>query len=89
MYQLKLTSHANREFQRLASNDFERIAVALKQLRENPRPPGVKKLRAAMYRIRTGYWRIIYAVSDRENLVVVLKIVRRSEDTYDRVKDLF
>jgi mRNA interferase RelE/StbE len=88
VYRLKLTRHANRDFQKLPPYDFDYVAGALKILRENPRPPGITKLISGLYRVRAGNWRIIYTIFDKENLVLVLKIVRRSEDTYDKLKDL-
>ncbi len=88
MYQLKLTSRAQRELDKLTAEDLGRIVAALQQLVDNPRPSGSKKLRDTIYRIRTGDWRIIYAVLDKDNLIIVGKIARRSKSTYDRMKDL-
>jgi len=42
-----------------------------------------------MYRLRVGPFRIIYAVFDRNALVLVGKIARREKDTYDGLEDLF
>ena len=88
MYQLKLTSRAQRELDKLTAGDLGRIVAALQQLVDNPRPSGSKKLRDTIYRIRTGDWRIIYAVFNKDSLIVVGKIARRSKSTYDRMKDL-
>ena len=89
MYQLKLTSRAQHQPDKLPAKDLGRIVAAIQQLGDNPRPSGTKKLRGPIYRIRAGDWRIIYAVFNKDNLVVVGKIARRSEDTYDRMKELF
>ena len=89
MYQLKLTSQAQRQLGELPAEDLGRIVAALQQLGGNSRPSGVKKLTGSIYRIRVGDWRIIYAVFDRDNQIIVGKIARRSKDTYDRLKDLF
>ena len=89
MYQLKLTSRAQGQLDKLAAEDLGRIVVAFQQLGGNPRPSGAKKLRGSIYRIRVGGWRIIYAVLDKDNLIIVGKIARREKDTYDRIKDLF
>ena len=89
MYQVKLTPQARRQLDKVSGEDLGRIVAALQQLGDNPRPAGAKKLRGSIYRIRTGDWRIIYAVLDKENLVIVGKIARRSEDTYERMKELF
>ena len=89
MYQVKLTPRAQRELDKLSGEDLERIITALHQLENNPRPSGVKKLRGFIHRIRVRDWRVIYAVLDKENLVLVGKIARRSKDTYDRISELF
>ena len=89
MYQLKLTSRAQRQLDKLPAEDLGRIVAAIQQLGDKPRPSGGKKLRGPIYRIRVGDWRIVYAVFERDNLVIVGKIARRSKDTYDRMKDLF
>ena len=88
MYQLKLTSRAQRQLDKLSGGDPGRVVAALQQLGDNPRPSGAKKLRGSIYRIRAGDWRIIYAVFDKDNLIIVGKIARRSKDTYDKMNDL-
>ena len=89
MYQLELTSRAQGQLDKLAAEDLGRIVAALQQLGGNPRPSGAKKLRGSIHRIRVGDWRIIYAVLDKDNLIIVGKIARREKDTDDRIKDLF
>jgi mRNA interferase RelE/StbE len=89
MYRLELTSQAQRQLDKLSVADLEPIAAAIQELGDNPRASGVKKLRGPIYRIRVGDWRIVYAVFDKDNLIVVGKIARRSEDTYKKIKDLF
>ena len=42
-----------------------------------------------MYRLRVGPFRIIYAVFDRDRLVLIVKIARREKDTYERLEELF
>jgi len=89
MYRLELTSQAQRQLDKLSVADLEPIAAAIQELRDNPRASGVKKLRGPIYRIRVGDWRIVCAVFDKDNLIVVGKIARRSEDTYKKIKGLF
>ena len=74
---------------KLSLRDFRRVDAAIWALAQNPRPHGVKKLKGTIYRIRVGHWRVIYAVYDKDKLVVVGKVGRRSEDTYDGVDELF
>ncbi len=89
MYQLKLTSQAQRQLDKLPDEDLGRMVTVIQQLGNNPRPPAAKELRGSIYRIRLGEWRVIYAIFDKDNVVVVGKIARRSKDTYDKMKDLF
>ena len=89
MYRLELTPRAQRSLEKLSEQDFERIITGIRGLREEPRPRGAKKLSGPIYRVRVGRWRIIYAVFDKDQLIIVGKIARRSEDTYDRVSELF
>lgn len=89
MYEVEFTPRARRKFEKLTSPYQERIVAAIERLEVNPGPAGVQKLTGVIYRLRAGDWRIIYAILDKQQRVVVVKIARRSEDTYDKVKDLF
>ncbi len=90
MYRVDLQIHARRQMDKVHGNkDFDRIAAAILSLRENPRPFGVMKLRNNFYRIRAGNWRIIYSIDDSKKAILVGRIARRSEDTYNGVEDLF
>jgi len=89
MYEVKLTAGAHHEFNKLSSTDQDHVEAALDQLSENPRPAGTRKISRSTYRIRFGDWRIIYAVFDKNKLVLVARIARRSENTYDGVNELF
>jgi len=53
----------------------------MRNLGENPRPPGCVKLAGpdALYRIRIGDYRIVYQIRDAELLVVVVAIGHRRE----------
>ena len=89
MYEVALTKRAHHEFSKLSLKERDSIEAALDRLSANPRPTGIRKIYGNIYRIRIGDWRVIYAVFDKDRLVLAGKIVRRSEDTYDRVKDRF
>jgi mRNA interferase RelE/StbE len=89
VYRVELSSRAQRELKELRGKEFDDIVAALLGLRNNPRPLGVKKLRGPIHRIRVGSWRIIYAVFDKDVLVIVGKIARRSEKTYNKLDRIF
>lgn len=63
--------------------------MAIWALGQNPRPPGAKKIRGPIYRIRVGDGRIIYAAFDRDKLVIVGKVERRGKRTYEGVDERF
>ena len=58
-----------------------RVAAAMEALTANPRPHGVKKLSGeeSLYRIRTGDYRIIYQIRDKELIVLIVKVAHRRE----------
>ena len=89
MYKLELTPRAQRELDKLRGQDLESILSAIQSLGNTPRPSGVRKLRGPIYRVRVGDWRIIYAVFDKDQLVIIGKVARRPEHTYDKVDELF
>ena len=53
----------------------------LHALRTSPRPPGVTKLDGLdhLYRIREGDYRIVYAIRDKDLLVLAIKNGARAE----------
>ncbi len=86
MYRVELSRQAQRYVQQLPPSVQARIIGITRSLALDPQPRGHKKLVGTRYlRIRAGDWRVVYGVLDREHVVVVVKIVRRSESTY---KDL-
>jgi mRNA interferase RelE/StbE len=89
VYRLEVTSHAQRDLDSLADVDLERVVPAIRALAAEPRPRGARKVRGPIYRVRVGEWRVVYAVFDRDRLVVVGRVARRSERTYRDVDDLF
>jgi mRNA interferase RelE/StbE len=82
VYHLRLHRDVERQLKRVPGNDRERLVRAMRSLREDPRPPGCRKLAEMLYRIREGQYRIIYGVFDADVVVVVCKVARRTEATY-------
>ena len=58
-----------------------RLAAAIDELAQEPRPPGPKKLRgtASDWRIRVGDYRIIYTITDGTLTVLVVRVAHRRE----------
>jgi mRNA interferase RelE/StbE len=84
-YRVELSPRAKRELDRVPNEFFQKLDGAIWALQHQPRPSGCVKLKGPIYRVRVGRWRVIYAVFDRDQLVVVLKVAQRTEQTY---KDL-
>jgi mRNA interferase RelE/StbE len=88
VYRVEISPAADRDPEKFKSRirmqDFERLRNAVRSLAEEPRPRGVGKIRGAekAYRIRVGNYRVAYDVYDRDNLVLILQVARRSETTY-------
>ncbi len=89
MYRVELTPRATRELDGVPAATFARIDPVIAALAQDPRPRGVKKLRGPIHRLRVGQWRLVYAIFDRDQLVVIGKVARRGEDTYDDLAELF
>jgi mRNA interferase RelE/StbE len=88
VYRIEVSPAADRDLEKLKSRirmqDFERLRNAIRSLADEPRPPGVRKIRGAenAYRIRGGNYRVVYDVYDSDNLVLILQVARRTETTY-------
>jgi mRNA interferase RelE/StbE len=83
-YRVELAPAAQRDLRRLPREFQERLAAPIQALADNPRPPGVRKIRGEerAWRIRVGPFRVVYDIHDDRSLVVVLKVARRRETTY-------
>jgi mRNA-degrading endonuclease RelE of RelBE toxin-antitoxin system len=53
----------------------------------DPRPPGAVALAGSpFWRLRVGEVRIVYGIDEAEHRIVVLRVARRNESTYRRVR---
>ncbi len=79
-YTIELLRSAQKQLFRLDRDNRVRIIEAIRQLAEQPRPPGSKKLSARpAWRIRIGRYRVIYEIQDECFLVLVIDIGHRKE----------
>jgi mRNA interferase RelE/StbE len=86
IYEIKLRSAAQKQLDSINDKDYETLAKAVSSLAENPKPRGVKKMAdSQLWRVRVKKYRIVYTVDNKNKEVIVVRVVRRSEDTY---KDL-
>ncbi len=90
MYRVEAPStRIKRELGSIPLHDRERVIKAIEALKENPRPHGIVQLEPNVYRLRIGDYRVVYKVFDKEQLVIIGHVVKRSEKTYRDVRDLF
>ncbi|WP_017609619.1 type II toxin-antitoxin system RelE family toxin [Nocardiopsis xinjiangensis] len=83
-YHVEVTASAREELRKLDGMVRKRVATAIRELAEDPRPDGCKKLEARDgYRIRVGNLRVVYTVGDGRITIVVIKIGARG-DVYGR-----
>ncbi len=72
-----------KELDGLDDETYLRVVAAIHHLRENPRPPNMKKLTGQeVYRIRLGDYRVLYTVDDKIREVRIEAVRKRDERTY-------
>jgi mRNA interferase RelE/StbE len=85
-YKVKLRRSAQKDLDALSRQDYEAVARVISSLEANPRPVKVKKLaNGELWRIRIRQCRIVYAIDDKAEEVIIVRIARRSEDTYKKL----
>ena len=82
-YQILIPKPVQKQLNKLPAKQRKRALTAIRNLANEPRPHGVKKLKGydETYRIRFGSYRIIYKVEDKK-LVVLLLSVSHRKDAY-------
>ena len=82
-YEVRLRRAAQKELDALIGRDYDKVAKAIDALEKNPRPPRVKKLAdSGLWRIRLGKYRLVYAIDDKAKAIIIVRVVRRKENTY-------
>ena len=80
-FEILIKRSAAKEIEAISrKKDRQRIVRKIRQLAEDPRPPGCQKLSGRKrYRIRQGPYRIVYSVEDDRLIVYVVKVGHRSD----------
>ena len=82
-YEVRLRRTAQKELDALPEREYQMVAKLIATLEEDPRPPRVKKLaNSSLWRIRIGQYRTVFAIDDEAQLVTIVRVARRKEDTY-------
>ena len=83
---VEIAPAAQRRLRKLPPGEAARLRGPILALAIDPRPPGATKLSGTeFWRLRIGDVRIVYAIDEPGDLVIVLNVARRSESTYRRV----
>lgn len=86
-YRVEIAPAAQRQLRRLPPGEAARLRGPILALAIEPRPPGVMKLAETnFWRLRVGDLRIVYLIEDESALAVILRVARRSEGTYRRLR---
>ena len=79
-YRLLIKPSAVKEIEAIPKKDRTRIVKRIQGLSGNPRPPGCEKLSGEeKYRVRQGWYRIVYSIDDQAREVLVAKIAHRKD----------
>ena len=72
---IELGPRAREELAALERSVRHRLLAAIERLVTNPRPAGSKKLAGrAAWRIRVGEYRVIYEITDKRLVVLVIRV---------------
>ena len=89
----RIERNVQKTLEKIPSDYQAAIVQAIRSLASNPRPQGkrTKKLTGhvavsqftAEYRLRVGPYRVLYDIDDQRKKVILLKLLKRDEHTYD------
>ena len=85
MYIVVVKKSAAKEIAELPSKISNHVLDAIKNLAENPRPLGCKKLKGEhteLWRIRVGDYRVIYFIGETIKIVEIRRVGHR-KDIYE------
>lgn len=87
-YLIEYTPAAERELGRLPPGDAARTRGPVLALGGEPRPYGAARVSGTdFWRIRVGHLRVVYLIDEVDRRVVIVRVARRFESTYRRLRD--
>ena len=80
-YRISIDPAALREMKKFTPKVRQLVADAISALADDPRPEGARKLSGSRssYRIRVGEHRVLYRITDKELLILVVKVGHRRD----------
>jgi mRNA interferase RelE/StbE len=81
MYQVKVAEDAAKFIRKQDKHIQRQIINNIRDLAQNPRPQGCKKLQGHkdLYRIPSGNYRIVYTIKEKMLLVFVVRVAHRKD----------
>jgi mRNA interferase RelE/StbE len=79
-YELLIRRRAQKQLAKVASESFDRICDRIRELSQDPRPKGSRKLAGRDgWRIRVGSYRVVYDIDDSKRIVEILDVGHRRD----------
>jgi len=81
VYEVCIEKTAENDLRRLPTTTFNRVIPHIKELAENPRLPGCRKLTGSKndWRIRIGDYRVLYEIDEKAKAVRIMRVRHRRE----------
>ncbi|MCZ6915697.1 MAG: type II toxin-antitoxin system RelE/ParE family toxin [Gemmatimonadetes bacterium] len=78
-YSIEISRTAEEQLKKLDPDDRPRVAKAMVALADDPHPQGSRKLTGYddVFRIRVGRYRVLYSVTGKKLIIIILKIGHR------------
>jgi len=83
-YRVEISPPAAKDLKHLPLQVCQRLEADILALVDNPYPEGARQIQGTerAYRIKVGSYRIVYEVYREQQVVVILRVARRSKGTY-------
>jgi mRNA interferase RelE/StbE len=80
-YRIEISQSAERQLRKLRKENQRRVVKAMLALGDDPHPKGSRNLTGYedVFRIRAGQFRILYSVSGRRLIIIILKVGQRKD----------
>lgn len=79
-YRLLFKKSVEKDLSSIPKKDIGKIMNRIKNLGNDPRPPGCEKLTGQeRYRLRQGRYRIVYSIQDKELTIWIVTIGHRKD----------
>ncbi len=80
-YSIEISRTAEKQLKKLDPDDQHRVAKTIVALADDPHPQGSRKLTGYedVFRVRVGSYRVLYSVSGKQLVIIVLKIGHRKD----------